>query len=47
MRIVGFIESTRMGFLFIYKFPIVRGSNAMYLPTSRFIFEAVQLRCNK
>ena len=45
--IVGFVESTKMGFLFIYMFFIVRGSNAMYLPTSRFVFEAVQLRCDK
>ena len=47
VRIVGFVESTRMGFLFIYIFFIVRGSNAMYLPTSRFVFETVQLRCDK
>ena len=35
------------GFDCIYMFFIVRGRNAMYLPTSRFVFEAVQLRCDK
>ena len=39
---VGFVKSTRMGPLFIYKFLVVCGRNALHLPTLWFICAASQ-----